>query len=293
MGQYKISDLEKLSGVKAHTIRIWEQRYKVLVPLRTDTNIRYYDDDQLKKLLNIVSLINSGSKISVISKWDDDEFDNEVGLLAKSDSLGIKEDALINQLVSSGLAYDENGFEKAFSNSILSFGLMEAYNRVFYPMLVKLGFLWSSSELSPSQEHFISNLIKQKVFAAVDALDPVSNNEEKWVLFLPEAEMHDIGLLMANYGLRAKGVKVIYLGDNVPLDNLYQVAENIKPTHYLTFVVKQNQQDYINEYLEQMKIKFNDPKIFICCDASLKENLVLSKNQKAIINFNEFQNILQ
>jgi DNA-binding transcriptional MerR regulator len=293
MAKYKISDLEQICGVKAHTIRIWEQRYKVLVPLRTETNIRYYDDKQLLKLLNIVSLMNAGNKISVISKFSEKEFNEEIKNLGETGSLGIKEEMLTNQLISSGLAYDEEGFEKALSNSILSFGLLQSYNKVFYPMLVKLGFLWSSSELTPSQEHFVSNLIKQKMFAAIDALEPASIRTEKWVLFLPEAEMHDIGLLIANFMLRSKSVKVIYLGENVPIKNLYQVAENVKPTHYLTFAVRQNQQKMFNKYLTEMKNRFGDPNIFICCDTSFGEKLNLSDNQHAITSFDSFINVIK
>jgi DNA-binding transcriptional MerR regulator len=293
MAKYKISDLEQICGVKAHTIRIWEQRYKVLVPLRTETNIRYYDDKQLLKLLNIVSLMNAGNKISVISKLSEKEFNKEIKNLGETGSLGIKEEMLTNQLISSGLAYDEEGFEKALSNSILSFGLLQSYNKVFYPMLVKLGFLWSSSELTPSQEHFVSNLIKQKMFAAIDALEPASIRTEKWVLFLPEAEMHDIGLLIANFMLRSKSVKVIYLGENVPIKNLYQVAENVKPTHYLTFAVRQNQQKMFNKYLTEMKNRFGDPNIFICCDTSFGEKLNLSDNQHAITSFDSFINVIK
>lgn len=293
MAKYKISDLEQICGVKAHTIRIWEQRYKALVPLRTETNIRYYDDKQLLKLLNIVSLMNAGNKISVISKLSEKEFNEEIKNLGEIGSLGIKEEMLTNQLISSGLAYDEEGFEKALSNSILSFGLLQSYNKVFYPMLVKLGFLWSSSELTPSQEHFVSNLIKQKMFAAIDALEPASIRTEKWVLFLPEAEMHDIGLLIANFMLRSKSVKVIYLGENVPIKNLYQVAENVKPTHYLTFAVRQNQQKMFNKYLTEMKNRFGDPNVFICCDTSFGEKLNLSDNQHAITSFDSFINVIK
>ena len=160
-------------------------------------------------------------------------------------------------------------------------------------MLVKLGFLWSSSELTPSQEHFVSNLIKQKMFAAIDALEPASIQTEKWVLFLPEAEMHDIGLLIANFMLRSKSVKVIYLGENVPIKNLYQVAENVKPTHYLTFAVRQNQQKMFNKYLTEMKNRFGDPNIFICCDTFFGEKLNLSDNQHAITSFDSFINVIK
>lgn len=293
MGRYKISDLEKLSGVRAHTIRIWEQRYNLLKPHRTETNIRYYDDNQLKKLLNVVSLMNAGGKISAISKLTEKDFKLQINSLIQKGTKNVKEEALINQLISAGLTYDEQAFEKSFSNAILSFGLMKAYQNIFYPMLIKIGFLWSAEELNASQEHFISNLIKQKIFAAIDALTPATNSSEKWVLFLPEGEMHDIGLLIANYGLRSKGAKVVYLGESVPIKNLYEVAQSVKATHYLAFVVKHNQQTAMNDYLLQMQHKFNDPTIFICCNNFLKEKLILSKKQHAISSFDEFQKIIQ
>jgi len=292
VGRYKISDLENLTGVKAHTIRIWEQRYKVLTPLRTETNIRYYDDEQLRKLLNVVSLMNAGNKISAISKLSEAELNEKVGAIISANGGGVKEEMLINQMISAGLTYDEALFEKAFSNAILSFGIMTAYQKVFYPMLIKIGLLWTVTQLKPSQEHFISNLIKQKMFAAIDALNPPTNNQMRWLLFLPEGEEHDLGLLIANYGLRAKGYKVFYLGTNVPLDNLYSIVEEINPTNYLTFSVRGNQSNDVNKYLNNMKMKFNDPTMYICCEDSLIKDLKLSKNQHAICSFEAFNDLI-
>jgi len=292
MSKYKISDLEKLSGVKSHTIRIWEQRYKVLTPLRTETNIRYYNDAQLRKLLNVVSLMKSGVKISAISKLTDAEINTRIRALANVGGVGVKEETLINQMVSAGLSYDEASFEKAFSNSILSFGLLNAYQKVFYPMLIKIGLLWSTTELNPAQEHFVSNLIKQKIFAAIDALTPPSDKTENWILFLPEGEQHDLGLLIANYGLRAKGKKVIYLGANVPLENLYLIAKQVEPTHYLTFSVRSNAHNSINKYLASMNKEFKNPPIHICCSNNTADNLELSSNQKIIPSFQEFLNLI-
>jgi DNA-binding transcriptional MerR regulator len=292
MGKYKISDLENLSGVKAHTIRIWEQRYKILTPLRTETNIRYYDNEQLRKLLNVVSLMNSGSKISAISKLTEEELNEKIKSLTNVEAAGIKEEMLINQMISSGLSYNEELFEKAFSNSILSFGIMTAYQKVFYPMLIKIGLLWSTTELYPSQEHFISSLIKQKIFAAIDALNPPLNETKKWLLFLPEGEQHDLALLIANYGLRAKGIKVIYLGANLPLENLQLISKEVEPTHYLTFSVRSNQHDSLNKYLACMEKDFNNPPIHICCANGIAENLKLSSNQKAISSFEAFQELI-
>lgn len=292
MSRYKISDLENLSGVKAHTIRIWEQRYKLLVPLRTETNIRYYDDDQLKKLLNVVSLMNAGHKISTISKYSPEVFNEHIVATANAGGVGIKEEMLISQMISAGLAYDEVQFEKAFSNSILSFGLMSAYQKVFYPMLLKIGLLWATSDLYPTQEHFVSNLIKQKLFTAIDSLNPPSNESQKWLLFLPEDEQHELGLLISNYCLRVKGVKVFYLGQDVPLENLTSMALEIKPTHFLTFSVRSNNVNAINTYFSKVEKDFNNPSVYICCKEDLVEDLTLTANQKAITSFEAFQELM-
>ena len=293
MGKYKISDLENLSGVKAHTIRIWEQRYDILTPLRTETNIRYYDDEHLKKLLNVVSLMNAGNKISFISKLDKDQIKRKIESLINVGGAGIKEEMLINQMINAGLSYDEPVFEKAFSNSILSYGLLESYKKVLYPMIVKIGLLWSTTELMPSQEHFISNMIKQKMFAAIDSLNEVVNDSEHWLLFLPEKEQHELGLLIANYGLRSKGKKVTYLGGNVPLNNLYEIAETIKPTHYLTFSVKQNQNKRIQEFLNTIDAKFSKPYFYLCCNNDLVNELKINTNQHIISSFESFQEIIE
>ena len=293
MGNYKISDLENLTGVKAHTIRIWEQRYNILTPLRTETNIRYYDDEQLKKLLNVVSLMNAGNKISTISKLDKDEIKTRIESLINVGGAGIKEEMLINQMINAGLSYDESVFEKAFSNSILSYGLLESYKRVLYPMIVKIGLLWSTTELMPAQEHFISNMIKQKMFAAIDSLNEVIDDSEHWLLFLPEKEQHELGLLIANYGLRLKGKKVTYLGENVPIDNLHEIAQIIKPTHYLTFSVKQNQNKRIQEFLNTIDKEFGKPSFYLCCNNELSNDLILNPNQYIISSFESFQDIIE
>ncbi len=293
MSRYKISDLEKLSGVKSHTIRIWEQRYKLLTPLRTETNIRYYDDEQLRKLLNVVSLINSGDKISTIGKLTNDEINAKITSLTNDGEISAREEALINQMVSAGLSYDEATFEKAFSSSILSFGLMNAYEKVFYPMLIKIGLLWTTTKLNPAQEHFVTNLIKQKIFAAIDALAPPSDKSENWLLFLPEGEQHDLGLLIANYSLRSKGKKVIYLGANVPLENLQQTSHQSSPTHYLTFLVRNTRHDVITKYFDTLTKAFNSPPLYLCCSNEISNKLNLSGNQKSIVSFEAFKSLIK
>ncbi len=288
MGKYKISDLERLSGVKSHTIRVWEKRYDVLTPLRTDTNIRFYDDAQLRKLLNIVSLINSGSKISKISKLSDGAINDQINALLNVGSLEVREELIINQLISSGLSYDEFAFEKSFSRSILSFGLIKTYQRVIYPMLVKIGFLWTMAELTISQEHFVTSLLKQKILSAIDSVNVKINTNFTWILYLPEGEMHDIGLLIASYSLKMKGINVVYLGKDVKSSNLLNVIKTVNPTHILTFVVRNNLQNLVNSYLKMINDESDSLKTFTCCGSFYNDKLNLNNNQKIITSFEDF-----
>ena len=259
MHRYSIKDLEKLSGIKAHTIRIWEQRYNILEPFRTDTNIRYYDNDHLKKILNISSLLSNGYKISAVSQLSNEQLLSSLDqLAAKNES---KEDIFIYQLIEAGLNFNESQFEKVFSNCILRMGLETTYIKVIYPLLEKIGIMWCQEQLNPAQEHFISQLIKQKLYAAIDALLPAENYKSSYVLFLAEEDGHDIGLLMANYLLRLKGIKVIYLGPYVPIQNLQTTVEHCKPTHLLTFFKQSKQKGYLKSYIDELSEKFKEQKL--------------------------------
>ena len=293
MGAYKISDLEKLSGVKAHTIRVWEQRYEILTPLRTETNIRYYNDKQLRKFLNVVTLINAGNKISSIGKLSELDFNTRINKLLNSKNSELKEEIIINQLISSGLSYDEVSFEKAFSRAVLSFGLIGTYQKVLYPMLLKIGYLWTMSELTVSQEHFVTSLVKQKILTAIDSLTLPSKPLYQWVLFLPEGEIHEIGLLIASYALRKNGVKVIYLGKDVLKTDLFSAADSNSFTHFLFFVVKQNQGKVVNSYLNEMSKRYKNASCVICCSNSYIDKISLDQNQRIISDFDQFLNLIK
>lgn len=287
MSKYKISDLEKLSGIKAHTIRVWEQRYNLLVPLRTDTNIRYYDDLQLRKLLNAVTLANSGVKISAIASLSDQQINEKLISINTTAAPELKEEILINQLISSGLGYDEELFNSAFNSAITTFGIITAYSRIFYPMLVKIGVLWNTADVNPAQEHFISSLFKQKIFAGINNLEPNTNSNEKWLLFLPQHEDHELGLLISNYILRNNKKHVFYLGANVPLENLKEAIENISPTHILLFLVKNHPTTVLQDMMNELKSMF--PKAtYICCKPELSDEIKTGNKQKMIFAFDDF-----
>ena len=272
MNIFSISQLSQFSGVKAHTIRIWEQRYNTLKPNRTEGNTRYYDNDQLRRLLNIVSLSNIDYKVSELSGMSDKELFALVENSNKKEENG-QENYFISQLISAGMTYDEPGFEKMFSHCLLHFGLKGTYIKVLYPLLVRLGFMWTSDTIPPAHEHFISNLIRQKLFTAIDSLPASLAQSDVWVLFLPENEFHEIGLLFANYLLRSNGKKTIYLGTNVPLESIKRLLKNSDVENVLLFFVHNDFPEEIKKYLNQLSDEYTGMNIFVASHQKITKQL--------------------
>lgn len=281
MSYHSIAQLEQLSNVKSHTIRIWEQRYGLLKPERTDTNIRYYDDEQLKKLLNICTLLKAGMKISEIGKLSDNQINGYIQRTISTSS-DVLVESFINQAVFAATTYDEILFEKMFSSAILRLGLSGTYEKIIYPLLVRTGLMWNASNIIPSQEHFISNLIRQKLSAAIDALPLLSKPKQTWVLFLNEEEEHEIGLLFASYILKQNGIKVIYLGQRVPYSNLVNVVKHCKPTHLYTFFVNKKSETIMDSYLKKMAVQFKNQQI--CVSGNLNNDTIFKKTKIKHLN---------
>ena len=264
MSVYTIKDLEKLSTQKAHTIRIWEQRYALLTPERTDTNIRYYDDDQLKKLLNVCTLIDRGMKISHISKLSKSEMADEIAkVIVGTYQEDIQLEGISSQSLIAISSYNESMFNEMYATAVGTLGLQETYVRVIYPLLLRTGLLWTNDVLLPAQEHFLSNLIRQKFFAAIESLPLPATSDQSWILFLNEEEDHEIGLLFANYLLRQHGKKVIYLGARVPYENLSGVIRNSKTTHLYTFFVKNQLENKLEKLVANLTSDFADTTLCI------------------------------
>lgn len=234
MDAYQINDLEKLTGIKAHTIRIWEKRYNLISPSRTDTNRRFYTDEQVRKLLNVTTLLSYGYKISKIASLSDNQIFEEIESNTHGSLSTHVYTTYINDLVSTMLAYDEAGFEKIFSAAVLRMGLYDTMMKVIYPFLMKIGVLWSINKAAPVQEHFASCIIRRKLMAVVDALVPQAKHAGRFLLFLPPDEWHDIGLLFANYLIRFSGYDTIFLGQNVPKENMEKIVEATAPDALLT-----------------------------------------------------------
>ena len=231
MGAYYIKDLESITGIKAHTIRIWEQRYNLVIPKRTATNIRFYDDEDVKLLLNIALLNKKGLKISKIANLSISEIHSEA--LEKCKKRNDNDD-LINSLLLATYNLSEKAFNKVFSSYIMKVGFDNAITKLAFPFLQRLGDLWVSNALHPALEHFASNIIKQKLQIAILGQSKKVSNCKKFILFLPPGEMHEFGLLYANYVLRSYGHDVIYLGQNVPITDLYKTFESVNADYILT-----------------------------------------------------------
>jgi MerR family transcriptional regulator, light-induced transcriptional regulator len=247
MGHYSIKDLEKLSGVKAHTIRIWEKRYGIINPERSDTNIRTYSDDELKRLLNVSILNNHGIKISKIAKLKPEAVNEHLTRIVETDS---KYETQVDSLVVSMVDLDRRKFEKILANCTLRMGFEDTCVRVLYPLLQKMGLMWQTDSINPAQEHFITNLIRQKLFVAIDELyDPELEDRPKVVLGLPEGELHELGLLFYCYLMEKRGFNTIYLGQNVPFEDMVQTARAHKAELVVTAFVASMTPEHISSYV--------------------------------------------
>ena len=230
MTNYSMADIVSITGINAHTLRKWESRYNFIVPKRTTTNIRFYTDDQLRKLLNIGILTRNGYRISNIDTMSDEQIHKVVSkiLLETTPQDDIK------ALIVSMLEMNEIAFNEIMSKYITKHGFLKTTTDLLYPFLNHVGVLWGTNKAMPAQEHFISNLIKQKMFSAIDAIAPKNESCPTILLYLVEGESHEIGLLLANYIAKELGWRTFYLGSNVPLENIKDVLEITKPHLMMT-----------------------------------------------------------
>ncbi|MEZ5083965.1 MAG: MerR family transcriptional regulator [Bacteroidales bacterium] len=262
MANYSIKDLENFTGIKAHTIRIWEKRYNVVEPKRTETNIRYYDDEDLKKLLNVSILNRHGYKISNIVEFSNSSITDKILNLAQSNS---NAESQIENLVVSMIEMDENKFDKIFNTSIINLGFEETILKLIYPFFEKIGILWQLGTINPAQEHFISNLIRQKLIVAIDGLVTNVNQKSKcFVLYLPEGEFHELGLIFYQYLIKKRNHKLYYLGQTVPVEALKEVLM-LKEVDYLftSIITPMNDDKMECHFNELLKTTENIKKIFL------------------------------
>lgn len=291
MIRYSINDLEKITGIKAHTIRIWEKRYNVVSPKRTPTNIRYYNDEDLLKLLNISTLNKHGFKISDIISMPDDEICEKITDISRSST---DFESQINSLTVAMIELNEDAFEKVLSSTILKIGFEKTVTHVLYPLLEKIGVLWQIGTINPAQEHFLTNLIRQKMIVAIDGQNnPLTPNAKTFLLYLPEMEFHELGLLFYTFLIKKHGHKVIYLGQNVPFKDMVDVA-NIRNADYVfTYFVAAIPPKDLPVYIRNLSEALKDKKIFTSGYQVRELQLKLPKNMIPIKNAEEFKDYLK
>jgi len=281
---FSIKDLENLTGIKAHTIRIWEKRYNLLQPNRSETNIRNYSLTSLQKLLNISFLNNSGYKISKIAQLNEDEIPIKVREIASRAKV---EDHAINAFKLSMLNFDQVLFYNTYNNLIENKSFSAIFYEIFLPLLHEIGLLWQTDTITPAHEHFLTSHMKQKILLNIERLQSLEPKpiSKTFILFLPDNEVHDLGLLFINYQLRSKGYHTIFLGESVPMSSLVSVLEFFSEITFITYFTVKPEIEEIPIYLENFEelLLKNDkvdllllgPKL-----VSLDENINLPKSVK-------------
>jgi len=283
---YSIKEIEQLSGIKAHTLRIWEQRYNFIRPKRTDTNIRYYDDEDLKLVLNIALLKDNGLKISRICEMRDEDLKKEVKSLMEK-KLGFPDQ--IQGLTLAMLELDEERFEKILATNILQIGFERTMINLINPFLLKIGILWQTGAICPAQEHFISNLIRQKIIVAIDGQITSSNYNKKYMLYLPQGELHEITLLFSSYIAKSRNNKVIYLGQNVPFNDLINIYQDHNPDVLLTVLTSYPPLENIQSYIYQISETFRNSTILISGNQVVSQDFDIPTN---VVLLNKLQDFI-
>jgi hypothetical protein len=249
---FTIKDLENLSGIKAHTIRIWEKRYAVLEPMRTDTNIRYYDTHSLQKLLNISTLHSFGYKISVIAKLPPEKIPVLVKEILSNKSLASH---VVNNFKLAMMNFDQPLFFTTYSSLLSEKSFREIFHEFFLPLLEEIGYLWQTDTITPAHEHFMSTLIKQKIASNTERLqlEPPTKTDRVFVLYLPENEIHEIGLMFLNYELLLNGYKTVYIGESVDIKCVKDVKNYFDNITFIAYITAQPAAEDINRYVKEIK----------------------------------------
>ena len=261
MNRFTIRDIENLSGIKAHTWRIWEQRHGINKAQRKDSNHRFYDNNNLKEILRIAYLYHCGIKISKIAGLDEDGIKK---MALESQPLVNGNEFYIKELLEASIDLDEERFEQTFGEALKKMGVEDTILKILYPFQERIGVLWLTDNVIPAQEHFTSNIIRQKLAVAIDALPFVKETGKKEILlFTPEQELHELPIQFIYYLLRKNNNKVIYFGCNVPLGHIETCSHNVSITHLYFHVVTNLTGIHGDEYLEEISRKFPDKYIIM------------------------------
>jgi DNA-binding transcriptional MerR regulator len=288
---FSIKDLENLSGIKAHTIRIWEKRYNVLEPMRTETNIRLYDVTNLQKLLNITLLHNHGYKISNISKLSKEQIPQLVNEIisdksAKHHALSSFKMAMMN--------FDQSLFFSTYNKLLSERSFREVFYDVFIPLIHEVGMLWQTETITPAHEHFISYLIKQKVLSNTEAaqLQLPTKNDKIFVLYLPMNEVHELGLMFLNYEILSQGYKTIYLGESIPIESLKDLKKYFDNITYVCYMTVEPTKSEVNDYIKKVKKEVLDESSNLWAIGRATENIASNTSDEKITIFNSIERLV-
>ena len=291
MNKYSIDDFSKITGLNKILIRTWENRYNFVKPHRTSTNIRYYDDKMIVKALRYSTLVNVGFKISILNKLSTEQIDDLIDNQLKNKNQTNKYSLYISQILESSISFNQLLFHNTYEKCIKDIGIIACYQHVLLPVLNRIGILWINNKISAPQEHFLSELIKTKIYKEIEKNGYKKLNKEKWLLFLPKNELHDIGILFAYLILKMNGYNVLYLGQNLPHSLLLSLKEENKIDNILFSIVSNSSKLNIVEITNFFETHFSDSKIHAIVN---KQLLVEDSLQKlnTISNIDEFINLI-
>lgn len=289
---FSIKDLENLSGIKAHTIRIWEKRYNVLQPMRTDTNIRLYDLASLQKLLNITLLHDYGYKISKISAYPEAEIPQMVREIVSSKSA---KNHAITAFKMAMMNFDQELFLNTYNWLSEEKSFKEIFNQVFIPLLEELGLLWQTDTITPAHEHFISCLVQQKLLVNTEKLQLVrpTQLDKVFVLALPMNEIHELGLMYLNYEILYRGYKTIYLGESMPIDNLKDLKKHFNSIVFVSYLTVQPELSAINDYIVEMTNQLVDESTELWYTGRLTQFIDKKYLSDRIVVFNSIAELIE
>lgn len=284
MTLYSIKDLEYLSGIKAHTIRIWEKRYGLLDPNRTETNIRSYSDDDVRKILNVALLVKNGYKISNVATFDNSKIQTEVLRINNNSN---DPDKSIDQLVFYTLNFEVFEFERFLDKTILKNGFSRTMQNVIFPFFERVGILWQTGSIFAAHEHFVSNLIRNRLIREIGKFQ-IQESAPKALFFLRENEMHEIGLLYSNFLAAESGLHCIYLGQSLPFADLANLVVNSNFDFVVTSFVNAIEKPELEQYLANLSFVFNRNKILVSGRQITIHKPTLPGNVQVVKNSNEF-----
>jgi len=289
---FSIKDLENLSGIKAHTIRIWEKRYNILQPMRSDTNIRNYDLQSLQKLLNVVLLNDYGYKISRIAEHSSEKIELLVREIISEKST---KNHAINAFKMAMINFDQALFFNTYNNLLSEKSFRDVFYEVVIPLMQEIGLLWQAGTITPAQEHFITFLIKQKLLLNTEKLQILepTKNDKVFVLYLPENEIHELGLMYLNYEILLNGYKTIYLGESVPVESLKDMKKYFDNIVYISYLTVEPTRDALNNYIEEITTKIIDENSRVCFLGRMVEFIDTNNISDKISVYNSISDLVQ